>query len=189
MNRLLLILILTLSFQSLTKADDIRDFQIEGISVGDSLLDYFTEERIKDESRLNAFDYLNKKRLFYYAEFYKEPFFKKYEAVQFILKFNDTNYKIYGVNAGIFIDGKECPQELDKGKKELSVFFKNILAVDQPFIKLKSDKSGKSTYGGIAFFLDSGSISLKCYDWSENVSFDDSLRMSIKSKEYNNFLK
>jgi len=189
MKGLLLILILTFSFQSWAKTDDIKDFEIEGISIGDSLLDYFTEEEIKDKSRLDAFDYLNKKRLFYYAEFYKEPSFKKYEAVQIILKFNDTNYKIYGVNAGIFIDGKECPQELDKGKKELSVFFKNILAVDQPFIKLKSDKSGKSTYGGIAFFLDSGSISLKCYDWSENVSFDDSLRMSIKTKQYNNFLK
>ena len=47
MKRLLLILILTLSFQSWTKADDIRDFEIEGISVGDSLLDYFTKEEIK----------------------------------------------------------------------------------------------------------------------------------------------
>jgi len=42
MKRLLLILILIFSFQSLTKADDIRDFEIEGISVGDSLLDYFS---------------------------------------------------------------------------------------------------------------------------------------------------
>ena len=48
MKRLLLILILTLSFQSMTKADDIRDFEIEGISIGDSLLDYFTEEEINN---------------------------------------------------------------------------------------------------------------------------------------------
>ena len=47
MKKLLLIIILTLSFQSLTKADDIRDFQIEGISVGDSLLDYMTNVEIK----------------------------------------------------------------------------------------------------------------------------------------------
>ena len=80
-------------------------------------------QEIKENSRLDAFNYLHKKKLFYYAEFYKEPSFKKYEAVQFILKFNDTNYKTYGVNAGIFIDGKQCPKELDKGKKELSDFF------------------------------------------------------------------
>ena len=47
MKRLLLILILILSFQSWTKADDISEFEIEGMSVGDSLLDYFSEEEIK----------------------------------------------------------------------------------------------------------------------------------------------
>ena len=47
MKRLLLILILTFSFQSLIKADDIRDFQIEGMSIGDSLVDHFSEEFIE----------------------------------------------------------------------------------------------------------------------------------------------
>ena len=47
MKRLLLILILTFSFQSGTKADDIRDFQIEGMSVGDSLLDFITISKIQ----------------------------------------------------------------------------------------------------------------------------------------------
>ena len=47
MKRLLLILILTLSFQSWGKADDIRDFQIEGMSIGDSLLDYFNKDKIQ----------------------------------------------------------------------------------------------------------------------------------------------
>ena len=51
MRNFLLILILTLSFQSLTKADDIRDFEIEGISIGDSLLDYFSEDQIKKSKR------------------------------------------------------------------------------------------------------------------------------------------
>ena len=46
MKRLLLILILTSSFQSMAKADDIRDFEIEGMSIGDSLLDFFSEEEI-----------------------------------------------------------------------------------------------------------------------------------------------
>ena len=46
MKKLLLILILTLSFQTWIKADDIKDFKIEGISIGDSLLDYMTEVEI-----------------------------------------------------------------------------------------------------------------------------------------------
>ena len=44
MRNFLLILILTFSFQSLVKADDIRDFEIEGMSIGDSLLDFFTKK-------------------------------------------------------------------------------------------------------------------------------------------------
>ena len=51
MKRLLLILILTFSFQSWTKADDIRDFQIEGMSIGDSLLDYFNKAKIKSNEK------------------------------------------------------------------------------------------------------------------------------------------
>ena len=51
MKRLLLILILTFSFQSLSKADDIRDFQIEDMSIGDSALDYFSKKDIKKNSR------------------------------------------------------------------------------------------------------------------------------------------
>ena len=35
-----------LSFQTLTKADDIRDFEIEGISLDDSLLNFFSKDEI-----------------------------------------------------------------------------------------------------------------------------------------------
>ena len=41
MKKLFIIIIIFISFQSWTKADDIRDFEIEGISIGDSALDYF----------------------------------------------------------------------------------------------------------------------------------------------------
>ena len=45
-------IILTLfifSFSSSVFANNISDFQIEGMSIGDSLLDYFSEEKIKLE--------------------------------------------------------------------------------------------------------------------------------------------
>ena len=49
MRVFLAVVVLIFSFQSWAKADDIRDFEIEGISVGDSLLDYFSEESIKQK--------------------------------------------------------------------------------------------------------------------------------------------
>ena len=39
-----LIVIFLLFFNIVVKADDIRDFQIEGMSIGDSLLDYVNIE-------------------------------------------------------------------------------------------------------------------------------------------------
>ncbi len=47
MKKLILILILTLNFQSWAKADDIRDFEIQGISLGESLLKIFSKEEIQ----------------------------------------------------------------------------------------------------------------------------------------------
>jgi len=53
MKKLLGILVLGLFLITPSQADDIRDFQIEGMSIGDSLLDYFSEEEIK-KNALNS---------------------------------------------------------------------------------------------------------------------------------------
>ena len=44
-----LLTLFVLLFSSSVFTDDISDFEIEGISIGDSLLDYMTEEKIKEE--------------------------------------------------------------------------------------------------------------------------------------------
>ena len=46
MKKLLAIIILSLYFITSSQADDIRDFEIEGMSIGDSLLDHFTKKEI-----------------------------------------------------------------------------------------------------------------------------------------------
>ena len=40
MKKLFIIIIIFISFQSWTKADDIRDFEIEGMSIGDTLFEH-----------------------------------------------------------------------------------------------------------------------------------------------------
>ena len=47
MKVLLSVLILISSLQSFVRADDIRDFEIEGMSIGDSLLDYLKKDEIR----------------------------------------------------------------------------------------------------------------------------------------------
>ena len=46
------------SFQTSSWADDIRELQIEGVSLGDSLLDYITKQEIESKKKT---DYKSKK--------------------------------------------------------------------------------------------------------------------------------
>ena len=57
MKRLLLILILTFNFQNWSKADDVSDLEIEGMSIGNSLLDFM------DKSKMD-FDFLYRDKSF-----------------------------------------------------------------------------------------------------------------------------
>ena len=85
MKSLLLILILTFSFQSWSKADDVRDFEIEGISIGDSLLDHFKIKTIKSARK---YEYKNTK--FYSIDIWSDKF-NQYEAIQF----EEICYQVY----------------------------------------------------------------------------------------------
>jgi len=62
-------------------ADDISDFQIEGMSIGDSLLDFFSEEEIKQNIEPRYFQYKKDKK-FTTVEFVELNSFKLYNAVQ-----------------------------------------------------------------------------------------------------------
>ena len=57
MKKILLILILTLSFQSWSSADDVEDFQIEGMSIGESLLNYMDENIIIEKINSKSANY------------------------------------------------------------------------------------------------------------------------------------
>ena len=120
MLRFILILILTLNFQTLTRADDIKDFEIEGMSIGDSLLKYMSNSEIRD----NDLNYYKKNSKFYTVGY--TGTFKKYEAIEISIKRNDDKYEIYTIRAGIFIDNlSECLKEKDKIIKEVRNIFTN----------------------------------------------------------------
>ena len=51
MRVFLAVLVLIFSLQSWTKADDISDFEIDGMSVGDSALKYVSKETLSSNKR------------------------------------------------------------------------------------------------------------------------------------------
>ena len=90
MKIFLIILILIFTLQTPSQADDIRDFQIEGMSIGGSLLDYFSEEQIKKEKFYEVEQKTDKE----VAHFITDSNTGPYVTIKFSFKTNDKKYKI-----------------------------------------------------------------------------------------------
>jgi len=185
------VLVLIFSLQSWTKADDISDFEIEGMSVGDSLLDYFSEEEIKNNIDKESYHYIKKNPgKFMSVTFNSLPSFKTYEAMQFTIKKNDKKYKAYTVKGIIsYIDNiNDCYKEMYEIDDELSLLFKNL---DREQLREKhgADKSGKSQIEYINYwFPNKDLIEIECYDWSKEIEYTDHLRIGAKLNEFNEWL-
>ena len=61
MKKILTILILIFVFKAPSQADDIKDLQIEGMSIGDSALDFFPKSLIKNGTKSNPINSPNQK--------------------------------------------------------------------------------------------------------------------------------
>ena len=51
MKKIFFLAIFFLSFQNLSSAENIKNFQIEGIKIGDSALDYFSESQLENNEQ------------------------------------------------------------------------------------------------------------------------------------------
>lgn len=119
MKKLLAIIVLSLCFITPSQADDIKDFQIEGISVGDSLLDYMSAKDIKN-SELNLYHSRSK---FIGINFSGNK--NIYEYVYVYVKRNDDNYKIHLIRAVNLVKNKNsCLKTKKKIVDEMKSLFK-----------------------------------------------------------------
>ena len=188
-KRFLIILILIINLPNLSIADDIGDFQIEGMSVGDSLLDYFTEEEIQKKLK-TAYSYKDKFKLFSI----ESSKYEIYESVQFVVKRGDRKFEIYNI-VGVFgyhNNINDCYKKKDTIGKELSDMFKDAKQNDEA-TKHDADKSGESKATTLWINLDSGAaVAVACYDWSEKMTnqnnWRDNLKVAILSAEFKKFL-
>ena len=187
MRRLFLILILTLSFQSWTKADNIKDFQIEGMSIGDSLLDYLKISEIKKKKSSN------KKLKIVRASISNN--LKTYDFVQFWWFEDDKDFKIVGIAGEIIINNglKGCK----KKQKEIVSEIKNTLTeftINEDENNYYDDKSGKSkVYHYALNFKNKDNINIQCYIFSKNYkktkNMIDNLKVMIVTKEMDNHFR
>ncbi len=188
MRSTLILLIIFFSLQSWTKADDIRDFQIEGMSIGDSLLDYFSEKKIIKEKRNY---YKNKK---YTPVEINSNNFKTFTDLSFTYRTNDKDYIIERISGFIDYrnkDIKNCYKQVDIVANEIENIFSSNVSRSKKNNKIfyEVDKTGKSNLEYITFdFKNYDQIVVACYNFSKESGYTDNFNVELKTDKINKFL-
>lgn len=184
-NKLLIILILTLGFQSLSQADDIKDFEIEGISIGDSLLDH-TEYKLIMDRKTTPY---KSKKFAIFTGLLDEV--SSYDGYLIHFKNDDPKFIIESLQGVVLY--KKNIQECYNLKKvivdELDTIFKNSQKEDYK-TDHAADESGQSKTDNTQYTFKSGGHSrVTCTDWSDNMNYVDKLTVSVVTKEFENWIE
>lgn len=189
MKRLLLcIFLLFFNFQIPSVGSDIRNLKMEGMSVGDSLMYYFTDVEVKKQKAL-LYPKVNIQH--YYSVVFFSSKFKIYDEIQFYLKSNDIKFLIYAMNGKIDFSNniKGCYKKGNEIIAETSKLFKDAKIDDDGIKDYSKDQSGKSTIKTVSFNLKSGDlVKIECVDFSETLTekreWQDHLRVSISTQDF-----
>ena len=181
------LLLFLFSFSAPSFAEDISEFQIEEISIGDSLLDHLSKKEIINEIEANkpTYNYLTDE----FGEVYLFGNFDTYTNLSFKVKTTDKNYTIYSIKGAILYDDKleQCFAKQKEIEKEFSSNYKNVKKRKYS-LKLTLDPTGESVTHNIAFTFDSGDyFEVNCTKYKKSLKIEnnwrDSLQVIIGTKE------
>ncbi len=191
MRIILITLALIFSLQSWSKADDIKEFEIEGMSIKDSLLDYFSENEI--EKKINSSN-----TFFYNKDFmsislsYKTGKFKVYDDVGAILKQNDKQYKIYSLEGTLIIESEnieDCYKKQNSIAKEIEKIIDSKYKRDLWFVEKERLRPHQLSVKYLDFRSTSGRkpFSIVCYEMKANPKYSK-LYVVVDSEEFDKYL-
>ena len=189
MRILLSVIVLIFGIQSFSKAEDIRDFELEGISLYESALNHFSENELRKDTVDN---YTSNK----YTTSNIYDGLDMYDYIQISYKTNDRKYIIQDISAAKNIKYKECLSQLEQVESDISSIYENSsnilndgkLTYDHPV-----DKSGQSKVTDIAWYFNTGDVIVaQCYNWQSEFgkknNFKDSLTIAISNKDIDRWL-
>ena len=177
------------SFSAPSFTDDISDFEIEGISLGDSLLDYMTEEKIKIQLEKNKemYSHTDKKFIGILVHGISSDVYEY--IVVTIKRIDDLDYKIYSIR-GMFdySNPADCLKKQKTIVKDLSLIFKKAKK-DEWKRSPPVDPTGQSEITSFDFILeDGGSVSVVCHDYAKHVDLPSGLDVTVRNEEYHKWL-
>ncbi len=185
MKLIILLIIILLNTQSFAKSDEISEFEIEGISVGDSLLNFTTTNYIKNN----------------FGKWYDDEYhqlilnnnFLHYEDVIVSFKPTDKNFTVVSVSGSINYGTKinECYEEQKKVDK---VFLGIFPDADRRVDILKKGsygpENGDTNSKQIVYDFAGGTAVIDCLDWDQKFKpkYKDRILISIDDKEFRSWL-
>ena len=181
------IFLFILSFSIPSYSDDIQDLQIEGVSIGDSLLNYTSKKKILSEIKKNepTYNYLNND----FGEVYLRNNFEEYDFLSFFVKQKDKLYTIYSIAGIIMYDDKieQCLAKQKEIEKQLSSIFINT-KINRYTTKFDWDLTGESTSQSIELVFSSGDfIEINCTKYKKSLkiknNWSDGLQVTVNKKE------
>ena len=190
MRVFLSVLILIFSLQSWTKADGISDFEIDGMSIGKSLLEYYSKKEIDNQ--------LSKMSTFYKSDKFKRIYFNpasNSEYIQYNFHYrNDGSFEIVELKGGLLFENKidECLEKREEVSNNIENSI-NFIDKNKDSFSHNADKTGKSKIHRITFVLSDGEINISCFEWSKEIKnnrpWRDTLQVSIGSNLFFDWLQ
>ena len=190
MKNIIILLFFLINLQPIVRADDIRDFEIEGMSIGDSLLEHFSKNEI-NEALKNPSYYKDKKFLEIFLN-YNES---KFDFLQVAIQTKDKSYKIEKI-----MMVKEFSDQIENCKKfkrnfinESSEFLIDAKRSDTETVS-STDPTGNSfSYISIFYYPSGGFFNFNCTDYGQEMldqhGWGDVFKVSIGSEKILNYLR
>lgn len=191
-KNILIFIILFITLQASSTADEASDFEIDGISIGDSLLEFYSLEEIQSEIKDGLFYPKSKKmKIISFKPINKNSLYEEYNIH---IKNNDANYIIFSIKGLVKSTIDKCLEKKNDVISEIE---------GQINYKKKDDYVGNygKEFGNSAahisdFIFDNGdNIRVWCTEWDFdnknviNYGYRDNFSVSISSEEQIKFIQ
>ena len=168
----------------------VKDFKVEGIAVGESLLKYFTKEDILKNTKYTTLsgEPIDPNEKYLDAQFSNYAF-ETYQGLQVYYEKGDDDFIIHGIGGGIFYerDAQRCLNKFNEVSLILKEQYTTPKITEEVDLKDEREEYGTTKYNSLYLDFENGeSIELTCSDFDNDVlNVADVFQLNIYSKTLN----
>ena len=190
MKKLFLYILPVLMLCNVGFADDIKNFEIEGMRVGESALNYFTKEEIENGRQPQQYPGSDR---YIISNIFEHLNFEKFVQIQINYLKDDAEYRMGGIlGSSPYDDIKLCLKDKDFMENKMDKFFdvpvKQTTTQDKHY-----DQTGNSKTHITQYSLKNGLVLITCDDWSTKMTNEENLRdiisVNLIGEDFKNFLQ